>query len=51
MTDDVIPPITDVSGGTHDPAVRRAAELAVSYTAARGLAHLRHCREQAAFVE
>ena len=32
------PPITDVSGGSHDPVVRRAARLAADYAAARGLA-------------
>ncbi len=37
MTDEVAP-ITDVSGGRHDPVVRRAAELAISYAAARDLA-------------
>ena len=38
MTDREIPPITDVSGGGHDPVVRRAAELSADYGAARGLA-------------
>ncbi len=38
MTDPEMPPITDVSGGGHDPVVRRAAELSADYGAARGLA-------------
>ena len=38
MTDLETPPITDVSGGGHDPAVRRAAELTAEYGAARELA-------------
>jgi hypothetical protein len=34
-----MPPITDVSGGGHDPVVRRAAELSAGYGSARGLAN------------
>jgi hypothetical protein len=32
------PPITDVSGGTHDPAVHQAEQLAANYDAAHALA-------------
>lgn len=35
---DPTPPITNVTGGERDPAVRRAGELAASYAAARELA-------------
>jgi hypothetical protein len=38
VTDVASPPITDVSGGSHDPAVRRAQQLAADYSSAAALA-------------